>query len=128
MSIEHIARLLTEDGPDVVRRPKYKQLEAEELQDQILGNATYYIKFTIAADIEKGEKPIQSYDYTGTPNYPGSPDKIDWEIVTIDEAEAYDQNGNQIQINLNDQTKQKITQALYNQIDDETILDNLQWN
>lgn len=122
-----IANLITED-PGIIREnhkiphgwQHEKQLEAEELEDlEILGDTMYFVKFTIGLDFNAGESMVM-YDRDGG-GYPGSPDEIEWDILSIDEAEGVDQNGDEIEVDLSEELKEKIKNALYRHLDDEMI-------
>lgn len=128
-----IANMITED-PDITREdakpemtaPKArknswkneKQLEAEELElegDDLM----YFVKFTVGMNSSPGEKMVRYYsDGSG---YPGSPDEIEWEILSIDGAEAVDETGDDVEVELSEELKERIKQGLYKGLDDEKI-------
>jgi hypothetical protein len=133
---EHFARqvanLITED-PDILKGGgegkggktnwRYKkELEAEELEDQeLLGDSMYFVKFTIGADFYPGEKMVKYYpDGSG---YPGSPPETDWDIISIDEVEATDENGEDVAVELTDELRKNITDALLKNIQDEDVFE-----
>lgn len=124
-----IANLITED-PDVLKETHRgahrwqheKQLEAEELEDaELLGPEMYFVKFTVGMDYQPGE-PMVRY-YSDGSGYPGSPDEMEWDILSIDEADAVDENGNDIETELTEELKEKLKAALYKHLNDEEIAD-----
>lgn len=124
-----VANLITED-PDIPqddqrRGPSWKyedQLEIEELEDaEILGEQIYFVKITVGLNHSPGEAMVM-YDRDGG-GYPGSPDEIEWDILSIDEAEAIGQNGEEVAIELSEELKEKLKNALYKHLDDETVSD-----
>jgi hypothetical protein len=115
MSIPYkVARLIAED-PDLISEGLHeKQLEVDELQDELLGNMLYHVIFTASLEHEPGESPSIGQD---TPPDPGS---HDFQILSIDKVDAYDENG-EVPQQLTAELKKDITQALYNNISDEDL-------
>lgn len=119
-----VANLITED-PDVLKEASRgwdyeKQLEAEELEDpELLGDMMYYVEFTMVANFYPGEEMVRYYpDGSG---YPGSPPETEWDITSIDKAEAVDENGEEVAVELTDELKQKLTDALLKKIGDDDV-------
>lgn len=124
-----IANLITED-PDIfqeARRPRgwetERQLEVEELEDaELLGDLMYFVKITVGMNYTEGEPMVRYYkDGSG---HPGSPDQIEWEILSIDEADAFDKQGDEVTIELTDELKDNLKQALYKNLDDEMMMEH----
>lgn len=126
-----IANLITED-PDVFQESKRrhswnyeKQLEAEELEDKhILGDVMYDVTFTAGANVLPGE-PMVRY-YSDGSGHPGSPDEIEWDILSVDAVRAYDEEGNESEPELTEELAGKLTEALYKFLDDETMMQHFE--
>jgi hypothetical protein len=123
---QQVAKLITED-PDVIREASRgwqyeKKLEAEELEDpELLGDLMYYVEFTMVANFYPGEERVMYYpDGSG---YPGSPPETEWDIQSIDLAEAVDEDGEEVKVELTDELKKKLTEALLKKINDEDVFD-----
>ena len=108
-----VANLITED-PDLINEGYHeKQLEVEELEDELLGDLIYNVMFTASLDATPGDK--------GDWDTPPDPGTFDFQIHSIDKVEAFDQNFEEVQQELTPELKKKIIQALYNNIDDNDL-------
>jgi len=108
-----VANLITED-PDLINEGFHeKQLEVDELEDpELLGDLMYHVLFTASLD----NKPGGSSGLDTPPD----PSATDFQILSIDKVDGYDQNG-EVPQELTPELTKKITQALYNNITDEDL-------
>lgn len=122
-----VARMLTED-PEILKESTNWQHEVEmaeeELEDAgILGDDMFYVEFTVGADWNEGEPMVRYYpDGSG---YPGSPSYFEWDILKITKAEAYDENGDEVEVELTEELKKKLTEALFKHISDDEMQEHL---
>ncbi len=138
-----IAGLITEDPDDVKEGPadsdpnttsptaKKKhswnhefQYEFEELEDAtILGDLMYGGMMNVGAEFTEGEAMVM-YDRDGG-GYPGSPSYWEWEIVDVSEVWAVDQEGQETEVELTDELKKKLIDALHKHESDDTMQERL---
>lgn len=139
-----IAGLITED-PDEVKEgppesdankesPKAKKkhtwpyefkYEFEELEDTgILGNLMYGGQMNVGASFTEGEAEVR-YLANGDSGHPGSPSYWEWEIIDVSDVFAYDENGEETTVDLTDELKKKLIDALHKHESDDTMQERL---
>lgn len=115
--IDVISKLITESSSWRNQRI----LEIEELEDSSLGNYMFNVKFTIGYSCAPGEEMVRYYpDGSG---YPGSPPECEWEILSINSVDVYDERGDEATINDTPDLQEKIKAAIYKVIDDDKIME-----
>lgn len=129
ISVEDISLCVTDD-PDIIIESKLNiseasirnssgsvDIEIEEFESpEYFGDLMFHIIATIDYTVYPGEEMVRYYpDGSGNP---GSPPEADWNVSNLQSVEAYDSLGDQVAFELSDINKQKLVEAITNNLGD----------